>query len=120
LTCANDASVLGRRGLQLARGASAGGRPGGREASANQQRATGAIEPGDRCWITGETAGTRNSLTPSQIRYAAPNHLSAGKSPAVAASNAQTPSMDSVSAVKSPRATPTAMGRAARQPWPRT
>jgi hypothetical protein len=48
----------------------------------------------------------------------APNHLSKAKSPADAASNAPMPSMESVIAVKSTSATPTAMGRAARQPGP--
>ena len=34
------------------------------------------------------------------------------------ASSAPTPSIDKVIAVKSPSATPTAIGRAVRQPWP--
>ncbi len=35
-----------------------------------------------------------------------------------AASSAPTPSIDSVMAVKSPSATPTATGSAVRMPWP--
>ena len=48
----------------------------------------------------------------------APIHFSAVNKVAEAASRAPSPSMESVIAVKSPSATPTAIGSAVRQPWP--
>src|SRR5262249_11677569 len=61
----------------------------------------------------------RQSWMPSQTRYRAPAHLRAVNRSDEVASNAPSPSMDSVMAVKSPSATPTATGSAVRMPWPR-
>ena len=68
--------------------------------------------------VTSRLPPARQSLTPSHTRYAAPIHFNSVKRPAEAASSAPTPSIENVMAVKSPSATPTAMGSAVRQPWP--